>query len=290
MVASGLAIETATVALVVAGCSAAVSLTGLVWQLMLYRLSGARLDVRLRPAVLSLHGRLASGEERGWRRQVPQLDRIRLEDGFVDLAEIRVVNIGRSPVTVSGVTLDFGWSKRPWLRNTLGGIPVPIPYGVEHAGDHRLEVGASLTMYVDHMPLVDDVRHERPAVRSVRASAQGAGKRPTRSKWRRRWRLSSNRRIALTYAPELSNRIETFRRVFRVVYPRNITKLYDAWIKVGSLYSEGGEKPTADMVAECLARLFDQESLDLVLFLTAQDIVRTYDGPDHKKPPADLSQ
>jgi hypothetical protein len=63
-----------------------------------------------------------------------------LDDGFVDLAVIRVVNNGRMPVTISNVTLDFGLDKRPWHRHTIGLTPVPVFEGVKDGVSARLEL------------------------------------------------------------------------------------------------------------------------------------------------------
>jgi hypothetical protein len=67
-----IAAKTAEFALWVAIGSASVSLTSLVWQLTLYRLSGARLIVQLIPAVLTEHGHITRGPAKGWGAAVPE--------------------------------------------------------------------------------------------------------------------------------------------------------------------------------------------------------------------------
>ncbi len=276
-----LALETASWALIVACASAAISLTGLAWQLTLYRLSGARLSVRLRPVVRNALGNIARGPERGWSSMPAPFSEMNLDEGFVDLAEIRVVNIGRAPVTVSDITLDFGWSKRPWWRHTVGGTPIGMFDAVDAAGAHRLEVGASLTMFVDHTMLIDAVRRDRPEVRAVRASAQGAGKRATRSPWRRRWKLSHTAGHTWPYPAEKSSDIEAFRLIFRTVYPRDVAKVYDAWISLGALYlgDRSITKPSGLEIAEALAEVLEVPPTSTDLIVAGIRLERTFDGP-----------
>lgn len=99
------------VALTVAIAGAVISLASLAWNLTLYRLSGARLSVRLIPAILTPQGTLMRGPDRGWRKSIPDeftdgVDR----DLFVDLAIIKVTNVDRALVSVSDISLDFGRS------------------------------------------------------------------------------------------------------------------------------------------------------------------------------------
>src|SRR6266568_2555169 len=97
---------TAQTALLVASVSAGVSLTGLAWQFALYRLSGARLIVRLVPAVLTEVGHIVQGPPQGWGTSVPEDTNIVRDRPWVDVAMIKVVNVGRAPISVSTINLD----------------------------------------------------------------------------------------------------------------------------------------------------------------------------------------
>ncbi len=63
--------ERADWALVISVTSASLSLGALVWQLVLYRLSGARLDVRLIPALVDSTGLIVQGPQSGWTPDRP---------------------------------------------------------------------------------------------------------------------------------------------------------------------------------------------------------------------------
>lgn len=224
------------VALTVAIASACISLAGLAWNLALYRLSGARLNVRLIPAMLTAQGTLMRGPDKGWRKSIPD----EFSDGvdrelFVDLAIIKVTNVGRAPVSVSDISLDFGRSGwRPWWRHTISGTPIPIHECSAVDGDVRLEAGASVSVAIDSRPLIDHcLSRTSKGKRSIRATATAAGRRPTRSAWRRRW---THRNLSKRYYPAGSTpEREAFVEVFRAVYPHDPAKVYEAWVAVTSL-------------------------------------------------------
>lgn len=274
-----LAMETATAALVVAITSAGIALTGLAWQLTLYRLSGARLDVRLIPAVLTAHGHILRGPDRGWRKDLTDNLSARLEDGYVDLAQIQVVNIGRTAVSVSDICLDFGRATlRPRSRHTISGRPVPVHGGVEDAPSYRLEAGSTATLLMVVLPLVEHERRAFPRSRSVRASARPAGRRPVRSAWRCRWKISKGRKVGWPFAEQTPD-LDAFREVFRVVYPRDVTKLYGAWVAVGAarLRVPGA---TARDYQEALERELDDQAPAMDLMLASHKIERLYRDTD----------
>ena len=247
--------STAETALIVAITSAGISLAGLAWNLALYRLSGARLSVRLIPAILTAQGHLLRGPDRGWRRPVPDTFTDVERDHFVDLAIIKVTNVGRAAVSVSDITLDFGRSGwRPGSRHTIAGRPVPVHECREVSGDVRLEAGQSVSVAFDYQPLIDNAReHSSSWNRWIHASATAAGRRPTRSAWRRRWRLTAGEDLYYP-APSTPER-SAFVEVFRAVYPREVNKVYDAWLSVSGLLlqdANAGGKEVADVLAEVL--------------------------------------
>lgn len=246
------------VALTVAVASAAVSLASLVWNLTLYRLSGARLNVRLIPAILTEQGTLMRGPDKGWRKSIPDefaygIDR----DLFVDLAIIKVTNVGRAPVSVSDISLDFGRSGwRPWWRHTIGGTPIVIHECSAVKGDVRLEAGATISIAVDSRPLINHgLARSSKGARSIRATATAAGRRPTRSAWRRRW---THRNLSKRYYPaEPSPERDAFVEVFRAVYPHDPTKVYWAWTATTALLLRDADADASAIAIEI------SEALDL---------------------------
>lgn len=254
---------TATIALVVAIAGACIAMASLVWNLALYRLSGARLQVRLIPAILTAQGHLLRGPDRGWRKRAPEGVGPGKDDVYVDIAIIKVTNVGRSAVSVSEIVLDFGRSGwRPGWRHTIGGMPIVIHECKDISGDVRLEAGQSISLAVDHELLVQ--RGMAAKRKAVRASATAAGRRPTLSSWRRRWSLSSP--ATIYYPGEGTPEQRAFVEVFRAVYPHDAAKLYEAWIAVTALMmrdSAAGSKEIADELAKVLD-VGATPSLDLV--------------------------
>lgn len=246
----------AAVALTVAIASVCISLAGLAWNLTLYRLSGARLNVRLIPAMLTAQGTMMRGPDKGWRTSIPD----EFADGvdrelFVDLAIIKVTNVGRAPVSVSDISLDFGRSGwRPWWRHTISGTPIPIHECSAVDGDVRLEAGASVSVAIDSRPLIDHgLSRTSKGKRSIRATATAAGRRPTRSAWRRRW---THRNLSKRYYPaESTPEREAFVEVFRAVYPHNPAKIYQVWAATTALLlgdADADATAIANEVAEVL--------------------------------------
>lgn len=256
-------------AVTVSIASACISLAGLVWNLTLFRLSGARLLVRLTPAILTVHGHLMRGPDRGWRKPIPESMAEGVDhDHYVDLAIIKVTNIGRSPVSVSDINLDFGRSGwRPGWRHTVGGTPIPIHECADVKGDVRLEAGASVTIAIDHQPLIDyALEHSSKFNRSIRATASAAGRRPTRSKWRRRWSQSNDEKRYYPAAPTPER--QAFVEVFRAVYPHDAKKVYEAWTAVTALLLRDA-KADASAVAEEVERVLELDELASINLVVA---------------------
>jgi len=90
-------------------CSAAVTLGGLAWQLVLYRLQGARLKVQL---LFCYRGDDGSTTTIAEGRKAPSWDKMneKLQLGAlgIEYARIRVTNVGRTPVSVESIGLDVG--------------------------------------------------------------------------------------------------------------------------------------------------------------------------------------
>lgn len=201
--------DTATVAITLAIISAAVTVFGLIWQLALYKLSGARLQVRLRPAVLDELGTLYRGPEnaRWLLSNPPEAPLVRPSPRHVDLAEVRVTNVGRAAISVSDVELDLGatgW--RWWKRHTIRPKPFAA-WGATADEVLRLDTGESRTVLFDVWSLLHHPMSRREiGDQTIRASAKPAGRRTRRSPWPRRWRYPAGRRtlqLDAVASPEL---------------------------------------------------------------------------------------
>lgn len=181
--------DNATVAILVAAISAAVALTGLVWQLALFRLGGPRLQVRLRPAILDEHCVLHQGPERGWGDGPPPSLTSKVARLHVELADIKVVNIGRSPVRVEGIGLDFGRSS--WRGGRHSAVPRPIKtIGASAKTELRLDPGDSVSVFADFWRIAKPQQERNPrSPLVVRGTATRAGRRSTLSPKRKRWAI-----------------------------------------------------------------------------------------------------
>ena len=225
----------AEVAVWVAIGSAAVSLTSLIWQLTLYRLSGPRPVVRLIPAVLTETGHLIKGAPKGWRASMPPDLNVVYERPWVDAAVIEVVNIGRAPISVSGIGLDLGANRRwkPWERHTIV-MPSVAAHGASAETDSvRLETGQSHTVIVDPWPAIRRTR-KRGRRTHIRASVVPAGRHSARSKWRHRWIVDPDRRYLWPFGPE-GDQVDLFQAVWRAVAPYAPDQVYSAWLAVAEL-------------------------------------------------------
>ena len=171
-----------------------VALVGFGWQVLSYRLSGARLQVRIIPALMTVNGGVFRFPQSGRSKQEPPARFTTLAtEPAVELAVIEVINVGRLPVSISNVALDLGIPsvRRPWQRLSRAGHPVAVADGKPAAerGDEpvRLEVGERYSVFM-YVPEVVPC----PAPKSIRATALPAGGRAKRSPWPRRWRAGGD--------------------------------------------------------------------------------------------------
>lgn len=222
-------------ALWVAIASAAVSLTSLAWQLTLYRLSGARIVVRLVPAVLTETGHIIRGPAKGWRASMPPEINIVQNRPWVDAAVIEMVNVGRSPISLSTINLDVGASPRwkPWKRHTVGMPPIAIHGGLADLNEVRLDAAHSVFAIVDFWPAVAAARKLRHGV-YVRASVLPAGRRAKRSSWHHRWTIGPDQKHLWPLGPE-GDQVQLFQTVWRAIAPIAPASVYEAWLSIMGL-------------------------------------------------------
>lgn len=143
-----------TTAIVIALVALSVTVGGLAWQLILYRLSGARLRLEVRPGLLTHRGALIRWNSRAWPETPPDMPGLREDDLWVEITEIIVANVGRTVVWVSDLGLDFGRSSR-WRRRSRVVVtvrPLAVGGGLEDNSPVRLEPGQAESMYI---PIVD---------------------------------------------------------------------------------------------------------------------------------------
>ncbi len=223
---------TAEVALWVAIVSVTVTLTSLAWQLAFYRLSGARLVVRLVPAVLTEAGHIIRGPARGWRTSMPPEINIVQNRPWVDAAIIEMVSIGRAPISLSTINLEIGADPRwkPWRRHTVGMPPIAVQSGLADIGEVRLDPARALFAVVDFWPAVATARKLRHRVH-VRASVLPAGRRAKRSPWRHRWTIGPDQHHLWPLGPE-GEEVQLFQAVWRAIAPIAPNAVYDAWLSI----------------------------------------------------------
>ncbi|MCZ0913348.1 hypothetical protein ACUY3U_22700 [Gordonia amicalis] len=215
----------AIAALIVSITSACITLGGLIWQLTLYRLSGARLRVQLlfhyrddNHAVRQVTG----SKRRPWKD--PRIDQHSPEVFGIEAVRVRVTNVGRSPVSVDDISLDVG--RTPWRRlGRRGRRSITPPAFVDEdskdtelrepsSGPERLEAGDTTSRVYRLWPSLAEELERRGERVTVRGTARMAGK--------HRPRLSP-RRFAWTFAPGeetwfLDHEVTPELRVYRVLW------------------------------------------------------------------------
>jgi len=221
--------------------SITISVVGLLWQLTLYRLSGARLKVGLIPAVITHRGGVVRGPERGWPTKPPEFTVVDAGDLWSDLACISVANIGRTVVWVSDMGLDFGSESKTKAhpRVVVTARPIAIAGGLTDNSRERLEPGQAVEMYVtviDSIAWARETRRSRRVV--VRATATMAGRHATRSPWRRAWRVPGAGLAVYPHA-QLTPEVGVFQMLLRGWPASDVTELYDAWLAVWVALEQG---------------------------------------------------
>ena len=209
-------------ALVVSLCSAAVTLSGLAWQLWLYRLQGARLKVQLVFSyrtdfglTMAYHGRLKKLSWERWHREN--------NAGLgIEYAQVRVTNVGRTAVSVENVSLDLG-RDRWWRRGRRTVIPKEF---VDPSSDttkrpnpppYRLEPGANVTQSYMVWPGLgnpEPFKHRRFRRLVVRGSAQAVGRRATRSRRRLAWHFRRRDMSAFSDVTVVPSKVRVYRALW----------------------------------------------------------------------------
>lgn len=256
----------ATLALIVSSFSAFFTLGGLVWQFLLYRLSGARIQVELRPAKYDSLGSIIAGPPEGWNKTRAAPPDFYLDEWFLDIAAVRIVNIGRTAISVSDISLDIGKSKRG--RHTRRGYPLDIHEGfMEKVA--RLEPGEEITVYYNLWAVIgDSSTREKPL--KVRASATPAGRKAKRSKggWLidPDWDVLDQRDLE-----KVTPKLMAYRALFQSLHRReNLSLINVAW---SSLIFRDSDDWTYEEVKSSL-----QEVLGVGASITAFNVSKAYNS------------
>lgn len=260
----------ADAALLIAIISAGITAGGLLWQLILFRLSGSRLEVRLSPVLVDERSVIKEGPESGWKRGPPPFPEP-IGPWVIDLAHVRVTNVGRTPVSVSDISLDFGRRRRfrPRGRIRMSNVPVSVLKGREETAA-RLDAGESTSNYFDVWPLIEEARKWKQGVLTVRASAEPAARRPKRSRWRRRWSIPPNAKALRTPDdPPPANELRAFQAVWRQlrIDPEAFAMLEVIWRTIQPNLSTAAT--AADLRQELERRPFPDDGYHALVSLAA---------------------
>lgn len=243
-------------ALTIALVAIAISIVGLIWQLALYRLSGARIRVELTLAVMTHRGTILKGSRGRWPKRLPDEPEVHEGDLWAELAQISVANIGRTVVWASEIGLDFGSEARLKRRRrlTLSLRPIGVGGGLTGNAPVRLEPGQSVFMFV---PIVQSMSwaqgHRRHRRLTVRGTATLAGRRAKRSPWRRACRVRKEQSIRFPHG-ELTRAVVVYQELLNDWPSSDVGKLYEAWFDVWVVLKDA---PESANLAEALTPYFE---------------------------------
>ncbi|WKG03068.1 hypothetical protein [Mycolicibacterium sp. HK-90] len=224
-------IEVSVAALIVSISSAAITLGGLVAQLILYKLAGARLKVQTVFCYAEDGPRLWSATGRS---------RIRFTDiGFdhvspfgIEYGRVRVTNIGRTAVSVENISFDVSRPYRARLRRRRHTVqPIQFKHKdadpkkpVPNIGEPiRLEPGDNFTAELHFWPALASSEFGTQAHKiRVRGSAHAVGrKRATRSSRRRAWTLPKGAWTVFRDV-EVTPELKVFRQLWTTAYREGV--------------------------------------------------------------------
>ncbi|MFC0038640.1 hypothetical protein [Actinomadura rayongensis] len=266
--------DRATWAIVLSTISVAISMVGIFWQLVSYRLSGSRIKVKMKPAMIDLNDHIVRGPERGWGDVDIPFSSPRWK---VDVVELSIINSGRTAVSISEVSLDFGRPhgiKRGSHR--ISGTPVEM-FGAIKDETFRLDAGESQKVIFDFWPMATAARNYRKGLGksgslTVRASVVMAGTRVRRSPWRKRWKIGSDQNTL-----RLSENFDAEAAAYSVLWGRfriseNFYFLSEVWYVFRSQVAEG---KTPHEISDYL-----KEELNIVCGLAVLDAYKAYKQRD----------
>jgi hypothetical protein len=184
-------------ALVVSICSATFTGGGLIAQYLLHHANGARLKVQLVFCYRTDWSMTVSATGSRRRLNFERMGRGRHIGLGIEYANVRVTNIGRTPVSVENISFDLGHER--WFRRWRSTV-VPMQFIDSNdqsakkvdLSPQRLDPGDNITRSFHLWPTLgdpDQFKHRKFRRLVVRGSAQAVGRRATRSRRRDAWRF-----------------------------------------------------------------------------------------------------
>lgn len=216
-----------SVAVSLSAASLGVAVTIAVWQIVLYRLSGPRLRLQVRPGVMNHRHQLAIWD-REWPSESPRLPGWHESDLWVEVVELVVTNRGRVPVWISDVGISFRTTRwRPRQEPlTVTLRPLAVNGGLADGSPVRLETGQPARMYVAIFNTVDWAEHELgEAVHFVRCTARVVGYGTRLSKRRRSWLIGEGQDFPHR---KVGRPTQIYRELLKVWPTADISDLYEA--------------------------------------------------------------
>ncbi|TFV67219.1 UNVERIFIED_ORG: hypothetical protein E4P37_03415 [Bacillus sp. AZ43] len=283
-----------------AGLALVISVLVALWNLVKYLLEGGRVRVTMSPGLQDEYSLAQAGSWSSLR------DRSAHRGGWtVEVAVIKVENIGRTAVTISDVSLALRaqpwWRQRnkPWWRPkryTIVPIARQAPGGASLDPTRRLEPFDSATFVYDVWHALDSKsRHPESPARpfAIRASIRVAGKRWARhSPWRRRWRVTAGQ---VAFIPE---RAEIGMLAYRIMSRYARGDMYAEMaciptaIDVRAEFPLTGPAPTRQVLAQIVERHYfgeEKSAAQIIAFHMSQDLRRLY-GNDQAVESRDAGQ
>ena len=209
-------------ALVVALFSFAIAIVALGWQITKHFLDGGRVKVYLNTAILEPEFMLATNRSGRFALQNDNPARSVTHGRALELAQLVVENPGRVPVTIysPGLSLSGHGKKDHSLVPRM--FATEDSFGPDQAVAStvvRLEPYGRVTFLLDYWSVMPGLFKEAPEGRVVvrgYVGVAGRTKRPQKSSWRRRWRISTGAYTAIVGSPEFT----PFSVMWREMYVR----------------------------------------------------------------------
>lgn len=253
---------TATIALFVSIGSVCVTLGGLVWQFALYKLSGARLKVQLVFIYLDEAHVLSRNVTKKRQPWVDDDDVIKLGEYGVEAAEVRVTNVGRSPISVDDISLDLGRPKRlSRYRRSVAFLRLhdedsrTAELRDPTDGPARLEPGDSASRVFHLWPYLNHHIDKMGGRINLRGTAHAVGRRSnTRSPRRFGWRFTSSDDTWFTNL-EVTPELRVYRRAWVLSYRKHTHGV--PLLMHREISTKLREGATVDGIAEYLLSLDD---------------------------------
>lgn len=203
----GLSVVTLT--LVISLLSFVIAIVALFWQIAKHFLDGGRVRVYLNTAIWEPEFMLATNRSGRLRLKDDQSARSVIRGRALEVAQLVVENPGRIPVTIYSPGLAFSGHGRkdhsvvPRMFGTDG------TYGPDDALTDRvvrIEPYGRATFLLDLWSVMPGLLEDAPKGEVVvRGQVEVAGKRsPTRSRWRKRWRIRSGMYTAIEGNPDFT--------------------------------------------------------------------------------------